>query len=97
MACGKCKRNAEKFKQQQSSRMPSKKNIKEGIEIPTNLTPDQRRTMMHKVANASKLKSKPQTWHKRQSVEEYNARIKEELDKLLSKNKKFNKKPNRGG
>jgi|19_taG_2_1085344.scaffolds.fasta_scaffold215691_1 hypothetical protein len=91
MACGKCKRNAEKFKQQQSSRMPVKNNnIKKGIQIPPVMTPNQRRVMMHKVANAPGPELlKPQIQHKRQSVEEYNARMKQELDRLALKNKKF--------
>jgi len=89
MACGKCKRNAEKFKQQQSSRMPVKNNnVKKGIEIPPKMTPDQRRVMMHKVANAPE----PQNWHKRQSVEEYNTRMKQELDKLASMKRKRGQK-----
>ena len=88
MACGKCNKNAENFKQRQSSRMPTKKNniIKEGIEIPPNLTPDQRRTMMHKVANATKMKL--QTQRKKQSVEEYNKKIQDALLKLSNKNDK---------
>mgnify|MGYP005830594743 CR=1 FL=1 len=59
--------------------------IKRGIEIPENMTPDERRVAMHKVANAPKLEKQ------RQSREEHQQKIHEALIELAKKNKRKKK------
>ena len=59
--------------------------IKRGIEIPENMTPDERRVTMHKVANAPKLEKQ------RQSREEHQQKIRQALIELAEKNKRKKK------
>ena len=100
MACSKCNKNlgkkssrmpiksnnVKKNALRESQRYVRKTNaIKRGIEIPENMSPDERRVAMHKVANAPKLEKQ------KQSREEHQEKVRQALIELATKNKKKKK------